>query len=110
MRIGPFSIETTITNATAPTGFVIFFAHLIYKGVPDCIAPGAGIDEMPKSQIEKRKRNMESTSRVSRREKRNVEICFLVREENENFCQKNGEILNIFSSFEMRREIQKYFL
>ena len=69
-----------------------------------------GIDEMPKSQIEKRKRNMESTSRVSRREKRNVEICFLVREENENFCQKNGEILNIFSSFEMRREIQKYFL
>ena len=47
-----------------------------------------GIDEMPKSQIEKRKRNMESTSRVSRREKRNVEICFLVREENENFCKK----------------------
>ena len=70
----------------------------------------AGIDEMPKSQIEKRKRNMESTSRVSRREKRNVEICFLIQEENENFCQKNGEILNIFSSFEMRREIQKYFL
>ena len=69
-----------------------------------------GIDEMPKSQIEKRKRNMESTSRVSRREMRNVEICFLVREENENFCQKNGEILNIFYSFEMRREIQKYFL
>merc|ERR1711994_262723 len=67
----------------------------------------SGIDEMPKSQIEKRKRNMESTSRVSRREKRNIEICFLVREENENFCPKNGEILNIFSSFEMRREIQK---
>ena len=62
-----------------------------------------GIDEMPKSQIEKRKRNMESTSRVSRREKRNVEICFLVREENENFCQQNGEILNIFSSFEKRK-------
>ena len=70
----------------------------------------AGIDEMPKSQIEKRKKNMESTSRVSRREMRNFEICFLVREENENFCQKNGEILKIFSSFEMRREIQKYFL
>ena len=69
-----------------------------------------GIDEMPKSEIEKRKRNMESISRISRREKRNVEICFLVREENENFCKKNGEILNIFSSFEMRREIQKYFL
>ena len=63
-----------------------------------------------KNQIEKRMRNMESTSSVSRREKRNVKICFLVREENENFCQKNGEILNIFSSFEMRREIQKYFL
>ena len=70
----------------------------------------SGTDEMSKSQIEKRKRNIESTSRVSRREKRNVEICFLVREENENFCKKNGEILNIFSSFEMRREIQKYFL
>ena len=69
-----------------------------------------GIDEMQKSEIEKRKQNMESISRISRREKRNVEICFLVREENENFCQKNGEILNIFSSFEMRREIQKYFL
>ena len=27
---------------------------------------------MPKSQIEKRKRNMESTSRVSRRKKRNA--------------------------------------
>ena len=75
-----------------------------------CLGRLLGIDEMPKSQIEKRKRNMESTSRVSRREKRNVEICFLVREENENFCQKNGEILNIFSSFEMRREIHKYFL
>ena len=67
-----------------------------------------------KSQIEKR--NMESTSWVSRKEKRNVEICFLVREENENFCKKNGEILifspvsrweekskNIFSSFEKRK-------
>ena len=70
----------------------------------------SGIDEMPKSEIEKRKRNMESISQISRIEKRNVEIYFLVREENENFCQKNGEILNIFSSFEMRREIQKYFL
>ena len=69
-----------------------------------------GIDEMQKSEIDKRKRNMESISRISKREKRNVEIYFLVREENENFCQKNGEILNIFSSFEMRREIQKYFL
>ena len=65
---------------------------------------------MPKSEIEKRKRNMESISQISRIEKRNVEIYFLVREKNENFCKKNGEILNIFSSFEMRREIQKYFL
>ena len=56
--------------------------------------PYSGIDEMPKSQIEKRKRNMESTSRVSRREKRNVEICFLVPEENEKFCKKNREICN----------------
>ena len=31
-----------------------------------------GIDEMPKSQIEKIKRNMESTSRVPRREKISV--------------------------------------
>ena len=72
--------------------------------------PKSGIDEMPKSQIEKRKRIMESTYRVSRREKRNVEICFLVREENKNFYKKNGEILNIFSSFEIRGEIKKYFL
>ena len=42
-----------------------------------------GIDEMPKSEIEKRKRNMET---ILRRE--NVEICFLVREENVNFCKK----------------------
>ena len=47
-----------------------------------------GIDEMPKSEIEKRKRNMKSKFQVSRREKRNVKICFLVREENENFCKK----------------------
>ena len=31
---------------------------------------------------------MESIFQISRREKRNVEICFLVREENENFCKK----------------------
>ena len=55
-------------------------------GVEYCEKNGFGIDEMPKSEIEKRKRNMESISRISRREKRNVEICFLVREENENFC------------------------
>ena len=34
----------------------------------------AGIDEKPKSEIEKRKRNMESIFRISRREERNVEI------------------------------------
>ena len=56
--------------------------------ITDYMGRGAGIDEMPKSEIEKRKRNMESISRISRREKRNVEICFLVREENENFCKK----------------------
>ena len=39
----------------------------------------AGIDEMPKSEIEKRKRNMESISQIFRREMRNVEICFLVQ-------------------------------
>ena len=31
-----------------------------------------GIDEMQKSEIEKRKRNMESISRILRREKRSV--------------------------------------
>ena len=61
-----------------------------------------GIDEMPKSQIEKRKRNMESTSRVSRREMRNVEICFLVREENEIFLHTKIEISAIFSNFKRR--------
>ena len=64
-----------------------------------------GIDEMPKSEIEKRKRNMESISRISRREKRNVEICFLVREENENFCKKKSRNLQ-FSPIS-RREILK---
>ena len=53
----------------------------------------AGIDEKPKSEIEKRKRNMESISPNSRREKRNVEICFLVQEENENFCKKKSRNL-----------------
>ena len=48
--------------------------------IEDFLAALAGIEEMPKSEIEKRKRNMESISRISRREKRNV--CFLVREEN----------------------------
>ena len=64
-----------------------------------------GIDEMPKSEIEKRKRNMESISRVSRREKRNVEICFLVPEEEENFCKKNREICNFL---QFREEKEKF--
>ena len=96
----PFGVPDTWP--TAPT-----LMHLV---APEALVLMPCIDEMPKSQIEKRKRNVESTSRVLRREKRNVEICFLIREENENFCKQNGEILNIFSSFEMRREIQKYFL
>ena len=87
---------------------VALMDELTAKDARSTTACNPGIDEMSKSEIEKR--NMESISRISRTEKRNVEICFLVREENENFCQKNGEILNIFSSFEMRREIQKYFL
>ena len=39
------------------------------SGDLDDLDDDPGIDEMPKSQIEKRKRNVESTSRVSRREK-----------------------------------------
>ena len=89
---------------------VALMDELTAKDARSTTACNPGIDEMSKSEIEKRKRNMESISRILRREKRNVEICFLVREENKNFCKKNGEILNIFSSFEMRREIQKYFL
>ena len=53
-----------------------------------------GIDESPKSEIENRKKNMESIYRISKREKRNVEICFLVPEEEENFCKKIREICN----------------
>ena len=64
---------------------------------------------MPKSQIEKRKRNMESTSRVSRREKRNVEICFLVREENENFCQQKWRIFKHFLQFRDEKRNPKIF-
>ena len=82
---------------------VALMDELTAKDARSTTACNPGIDEMSKSEIEKRKRNMESISRISRREKRNVEICFLVREENENFCPKNGEILNIFSSFEMRK-------
>ena len=64
---------------------------------------------MPKSQIEKRKRNVEFTSRVSRREKRNVEIFFLVREENENFCKKNGEFFKYFLQFRDEKRNPKVF-
>ena len=53
-----------------------------------CGPHGQALTRCQKSEIEKRKRNMESISQISRREKRNVEICFLVREENENFCKK----------------------
>ena len=53
---------------------------------------GQGNDEMPKSEIEKRKRNMQSIFRILRREKRNVNICFLVREENKIFCKKTRNL------------------
>ena len=65
----------------------------------------SGIDEMPKSEIEKRKRNMEFIPRISRREKRNVEICFLVQEENENFGKTNQEICNFL---QFREEKEKF--
>ena len=48
------------------------------------------------SSFEKRKEKCRDLFSGSRRER--------------EFLPKNGEILNIFSSFEMRREIQKYFL
>ena len=67
----------------------------------------AGIDEKPKSEIEKRKRNMESISRFSRREKRDVEICFLVGEENENFCTKKSRNLQFSPISRREREIFK---
>ena len=67
---------------------VALMDELTAKDARSTTACNPGIDEMSKSEIEKRKRNMESISRISRREKRNVEICFLVREENENFCKK----------------------
>ena len=66
-----------------------------------------GIDEMPKSEIEKRKRNMKSKFQVSRREKRNVKICFLVREENENFCTKKSRNLQFSLISRREREILK---
>ena len=73
----------------------------------DAHAPSGANWLKPKSHIEKRK--MEYVER-------NLEICLLVREENENFCKKKcdksaiislvwrreGEILQIFSSFEKR--------
>ena len=66
-----------------------------------------GIDEMPKSEIEKRKRNMESIFQISRREKRNVEICFLIWEENEKFCKKRSRILQFSPISRREREILK---
>ena len=70
------------------------------------LSVGQAIDEMPKSEIEKRKKSMESISRISRRKKRNVEICFLVREEDENFCKKNREICNFL---QFREEKEKFW-
>ena len=68
--------------------------------IEDFLAALAGIEEMPKSEIEKRKRNMESISRNSRREKRNV--CFLVREEKRI---KSQEICNFL---QFREEKEKF--
>ena len=67
----------------------------------------AGIEEMPKSEIERRKRNIESISRISRRDKRNVEIYYLVREENENFYQKELRNLQFSQISRIEREILK---
>ena len=64
----------------------------------------SGTDEMSKSQIEKRKRNIESTSRVSRREKKNVEICFLVQEVNEDFCNNKNIEKSAIISLVWRKE------
>ena len=61
-----------------------------------------------KSEIEKRKKNMESTSRVSRREMRNVKICLLVREENENFCKKKSRNLQSFLQLWDEKEKSKF--
>ena len=66
-----------------------------------------GIDEMQKSEIEKRKRSMESISRISRREKRNVEICFLVPEEKESCCTKKSRNLQFSLISRREREILK---
>ena len=67
---------------------VALMDELTAKDARSTTACNPGIDEMSKSEIEKRKRNMEAISRIFRREMRNVEICFLVREENENICKK----------------------
>ena len=64
-----------------------------------------GFDEMPKSEIEKR--NMETISQISRREKKNVEICFLVREENENLCTNKSRNLQFSLISRREREILK---
>ena len=81
---------------------VALMDELTAKDARSTTACNPGIDEMSKSEIEKRKRNMESISRISRREKRNVKICFLVREENKNFC-KNIE-KSVIISLLWRRE------
>ena len=50
---------------------------------------------------------MESISRISRREKRNVEICFLVQEENENFSTQKTSNLQLSPISRREREILK---
>ena len=60
----------------------------------------SGIDEMPKSEIEKRKRNMESISRISRREKSRSVFWF---EKRTRIFAKKIEKSAIFSNFEKRK-------
>ena len=71
---------------------VALMDELTAKDARSTTACNPGIDEMSKSEIEKRKRNMQSIFRILRREKRNVNICFLVREENKIFCKKTRNL------------------
>ena len=59
-----------------------------------------GIDEMQKSEIEKRKQNMESISRISRRDLSRSVFWF---EKRTRIFAKNIEKSAIFSNFEKRK-------
>ena len=79
---------------------------------------GFPIDDMPKSQIEKRKRNMETLSPVSRREREMSRSSFwfekrtriiankIVRNlQKKNLCGEEKEKCKILASFEKRKRI-----